>query len=88
MTERDLLIGLFNLVGALAERLTGEAFVLAIEDEEGNQHQVYPSNWRVMWARKAEQGPCVDLSVSSPTLPAQPDGPDANSPGPRQVVEP
>ena len=86
MTEREWLIGLFNLVGALVERLTGETFVLCIEDAEGNRHHVYPSTHQVIWTKGGAEDPCADPKVSSATPFPRPDGLDANSPEPHQVL--
>ena len=49
MTDRDLLIGLFNAFGSYVQRKTGVTFVLCIKDNEGYIHHVYPNTDLVTW---------------------------------------
>lgn len=51
MTEREMILALFNLVGALAERLTGEIPILRVETETGGWVNVYPITGpsRIKW---------------------------------------
>ena len=49
MSDREILIALFNVMGALAERVTGESFVLCHKDHEGNVIHSYPSTEFVTW---------------------------------------
>ncbi len=54
MTDRALLVALFNLVGALTERLTHDKFVLCVEDESGNVTHLYSDTSKVTWVGAAE----------------------------------
>lgn len=54
ITDRDFLIALFNLVGALAERLTGLTPMVCVHDQAGNVTHFYPSTQYVTWIRREE----------------------------------
>lgn len=47
MTDRALLIALFNLVGAAIERQTDTKILLCVEDEAGNITHLYPDTKKV-----------------------------------------
>jgi hypothetical protein len=49
LSDRDVSIALFNLVGALAERLTGEVPEVRITDREGNSVWVRPAASEIRW---------------------------------------
>ena len=60
--ERALLWALFNAVGALAERLTGETLVVAIPDNLGDEATrvwTYGSPLDVKWIRTKKNLPLV-----------------------------
>jgi hypothetical protein len=57
MTDRDLLLALFTLVGALAERLTGERPTVRLEVEPGKWANFYPFTSRVTWKKADEVCP-------------------------------
>jgi hypothetical protein len=45
ITDHELLVGLFNAVGALAERLTGDRMTVELRDSNGHTVQVYASSY-------------------------------------------
>ena len=47
--ERDLLLCLFNAVGALAERMTGKKMLLCVKNTDGEWFHVYPETQKVTW---------------------------------------
>lgn len=49
ISDRELLIGLFNAVGELAERLTGEKLVVRMRAEDGRLCDVYATSMRAYW---------------------------------------
>lgn len=89
MTDREMLVGLFNAIGVLTERLTGEIPMLCIGDGQGNIHHIYPNTSNVTW---------INLKAGAVS---QPDGhgvlhsiccslhgePDATRTEPQQSVE-
>ncbi|KKN82071.1 hypothetical protein LCGC14_0313380 [marine sediment metagenome] len=55
MTDRQLLITLCNMVGALSEKLTGEKLLLCVQDTEGNYVHVYPDPTVVSYLARAAE---------------------------------
>ena len=54
VSDQDLIVSLFNMVGALAERLTGERLVVAVRDSEGNTDYVCASSYpKIQWVQNA-----------------------------------
>ena len=49
MDDRTLLIGLINLVGSLAQKLTGETPLLCLERPDGTVLHIYPATSQVSW---------------------------------------
>ncbi len=49
--DRDILTAVLRLIGALAERLTGEVPVVKIENKQGNFVWCRPSVEHVRWER-------------------------------------
>lgn len=47
MTDRALIIALFNLVGAVMERQSRGKILLCVEDEAGNVMHLYPDTSKV-----------------------------------------
>ncbi len=60
MNERELLLALFNAIGALTLSLTGQRMLLCIEDGHGNVAHFYPDETK------------VTLSPAEPATPAYP----------------
>lgn len=52
MTDREILIALFNAVGALSERLIGEKLLLCVEKEDGHFEHVYANPSNVTWIKQ------------------------------------
>lgn len=50
-TDRHFLIALMRLIGALAERLTGEVPVVRVENERGDFVWTRPSTCHVRWEK-------------------------------------
>lgn len=61
MLERELLVALFNALGAYIKRTTGCSFIVCIKDSEGNLHHCYPDDSQVTWFN--EQGEVVPPHV-------------------------
>ena len=54
ITERDLILGLFEAVGALARRLTGDTLVVTITDSEtGERFPMYVPSSDARWISDA-----------------------------------
>ena len=49
MKDEEMLVAIFNAVGALSERMTGEIPMLCIKGEDGNIHHIYPNTSNVTW---------------------------------------
>ena len=49
MTDRELIVALFNAFGALSVRLLGESFVICVKDAEGNFQHIFPNDNLVTW---------------------------------------
>jgi hypothetical protein len=47
--DRELLIGIFNAIGALSERLTGDRLVIGLLDSNGAVVNFYSSARRAHW---------------------------------------
>jgi len=62
LSDRELKIALFNLVGALAERLTGEIRVVKVYDPNGQFVALKPATQNVRW------GPAVGDRVLAEPL--------------------
>lgn len=45
ITDHELLVGLFNAIGALAEKLTGDRMTVELRDSNGHTVQVYASSY-------------------------------------------
>lgn len=56
MTDRELLLAVFNAIGAFAKRTTGDTMLLCTEDEEGNIVHIYPDDDRVTWISENSEG--------------------------------
>ncbi len=52
--EREILIAIFNAIGAWAKRTTGATFLVCMRDQEGYKHRIYPNTSNVTWFRKTE----------------------------------
>lgn len=52
--DRALLIALFNAIGALAKRMTGDDMLLCIKDDRGNWFHFYPNDSHVTWITSVE----------------------------------
>jgi hypothetical protein len=66
MSDRDFIIALFNLVGAVAEQLTGKTPLLCVRREDGSFVHVYPDTSRVTWV-----SPKPGVSLSAADQPEQ-----------------
>ena len=70
MTEQDwnsnMIIALFNAIGALSVRLLGDSFVVCVKDAEGNVHHVFPDDSRVTWVNG--QGEVASPPADSPVF--------------------
>jgi hypothetical protein len=74
LTERDWIIGIFDAIGALAERLTGERLVVQLTDSEGKKYRAYRSS-SVSWITIAEAPDALQAHVPpvvSVALPKEP----------------
>ena len=49
VSEKELLIGIFNAIGALAKRLTGDTLVVALKHDNGGFAWTYPDVRLVKW---------------------------------------
>lgn len=58
VSDRELLIAVFSLLGALAERLTGDIPLVCVRETTGETTHIYPATPRVNWFRT--QGPTFD----------------------------
>ena len=65
MPDRDILVAIFNVLGALAERTTGQALVVCLKDGEGNLHYSRPDSSMVEWIT-----PVAATSEDSPVSPS------------------
>jgi hypothetical protein len=91
MTERELLIALFNAVGALTQRLTGDQLNVCVEDGEGNYLHIYADSSKVWFepiSGVAAGGPKVNHREHDPTPPAWQPGPDDSRLSPEPVPAP
>jgi hypothetical protein len=52
LTDRNLIIGLMELVGSLAKRITGATPILRVRDDEGNFVDVGTALGEVRWLEK------------------------------------
>ena len=68
ITDRHLMVGLLNGLAALTERLTGDAMVIRVHDDDGNFIDVRPSTINVRWIKKAAEDQPVD-SREVPPMP-------------------
>ena len=88
LSEKDWIVGIFQAVGALAERLTGEKLVVRLTDSEGNSYDVYADTSDTKWQRPSDaaasplgdgaprvDGPLADLSGRDSALPMPSDIP-------------
>jgi hypothetical protein len=55
--DRDLLIAIFDAIGALSERLTGDRLVIDIPDARGNIVSFYGGSRRTHWESPKTQHP-------------------------------
>lgn len=86
-TDRELIVGLFNLVGALAKKLTGEAPLLRVSFGDGDYISVCPSGTgSVTWVKEEAEGWCDPERESCPKPDGLPALPDASPPGYLQAV--
>jgi hypothetical protein len=58
-SDREILVALLQLVGALAERLTGERPSVRLENGRGDFVWVCPNSSRVRWRKADVQGRCA-----------------------------
>ena len=76
LSEKDRIVGIFQAVGALAERLTGEKLVVRLTDSEGNSYDVYADTSDTKWQRPSDAA-ASPLGDGAPRV----DGPLADSSG-------
>lgn len=50
-SDREVLIGLFDLLSAIAEKLTGERPIVRFETEDGQWMNVCEDRGRITWSR-------------------------------------
>ena len=69
-SDREVLIGLFDLIGAVAEKMTGERPIVRIESSDGQWINVRPNDSRVTWTSpgpqndpESEQSACLQEKV-------------------------
>jgi hypothetical protein len=55
--DRDLLIGIFDAIGALSERLTGDKLIIDFTDTNGNVTSFYGGSIRTRWQSSKTQCP-------------------------------
>ena len=48
-SDRDLLVALFNAVGGLANKLTGETLVVTLKSANGEERRAYYDNGAIEW---------------------------------------
>lgn len=65
MTDRDMLVAIFNLMGGLALRVTGETPILCVKGEDGNMYHVYPQTNNVTWVQEEDASSLGRGRVSS-----------------------
>ena len=58
LTDRALTEALFNLVAALARKLTGEMPLLCIDDDNGNVFHFVPKHTRAIWLKDGDEWRC------------------------------
>ena len=51
LSDRDILVGIFNLLANLAEKLTGEKIEIRVYDEQGRYFQMTPNRCDVKWSK-------------------------------------
>jgi hypothetical protein len=67
MSEKQILIGLVEAIGALAERLTGQRLEIRIRDEAGNGSWFYASDAHRWTTIPSHPASCAqNLSVGRP----------------------
>ncbi len=52
--DRELLVALFNALGALAKRVTGDTMLLCMKDDQGSWFHFYPNDSHVTWFNQVE----------------------------------
>lgn len=66
ISDRELIKGLFNMVGALAEQTTGKRLVVTMRDTNGDVRRVYASSYpNIDWI-EAPDVPQVHAPASDP----------------------
>ena len=77
ISEKALILSLFDAIGALAKRLTGETLEIALFDEEGSHRWHSPSSLYTRWCKPTEDivTPVAAQSLCAETLefPHKPD---------------
>jgi len=88
MNEGEMLIAIFNAIGALSNRMGGESPLLRIKDEHGNINLIYPSISNVTWFNQAAEaeGQPDGHEVSHSMRCSQHGGTDATLKAPQQAV--
>ena len=56
METRELLVAVFNLLGDLARRTTGEIPILCVREADGSFSHIYPQTEYVSWLREEASG--------------------------------
>lgn len=51
LSDREFMVAIFNAVAGLAERLTGEKYIVRIEKEDGTIIGVYRDGGSVEWKK-------------------------------------
>ncbi len=65
-SDRELLVAVFNVLGALAERVTGSTFMVCVTDADGNVVHLRPDTTVVTWAIPlVEESPQNDVTQES-----------------------
>ena len=59
--DRNVMNTIFNAMGALAKRLTGEMMIVCVQNEKGEWCHFYPQLEHVHWINLEEAGRLVGL---------------------------
>ncbi len=56
MEDREILRGIFNMLGVLIERMTGEIPVVRMRGEDGQLHPTYYNAYELDWVNPSHVG--------------------------------
>ncbi len=90
MEDKEMLMAIFNSIGALAERITGEIPLLCIKGQDGAMYHIYPNTSNVTWFNQKMEAASQHggLEVPHSIYCAFHGASDAKTREPLQVVEP